>query len=176
MKKFIPLVIFIIILFFLYSNLGKDTKKLPSPFIGKKFPDIMMVDYYTNKSSPVQNIFKNKWTLVNFWASWCVTCRVEHPMLNKIKQSSAVQMLGINYKDTKKDADNFLQYGGNPFDIIAFDKDGSIGLNLGVYAMPESFLVNKNGIIVYSIRELYFIYSKRENFYQSYYYYDSRQN
>jgi cytochrome c biogenesis protein CcmG/thiol:disulfide interchange protein DsbE len=147
MKKFIPLVLFIVVLVFLYLGLGKDTQKLPSPFINKPFPNLVMVDYHTGETSLINEKFQGKWTLVNFWASWCVTCRQEHPMLMKIAQSNTVQMLGVNYKDTKVDGSQFLNHGGNPFNVIAFDSKGSIGLNLGVYAMPESFLVDSNGII-----------------------------
>jgi cytochrome c biogenesis protein CcmG/thiol:disulfide interchange protein DsbE len=150
MKKFIPLIIFAIVLVFLYVGLGKDTKKITSPLIDKPFPDVIMVDYQTGDTYPILKKLKNdnnKWTLVNFWASWCLTCRVEHPMLNKIAKSKKVTMLGVNYKDQKQDGDEFLSHGGNPFDIIAFDHSGAIGLNLGVYAMPESFLVDNDGII-----------------------------
>ena len=147
MKKFIPLAIFAILLVFLYVGLGKDTKKIPSPFIDKPFPNLMMIDYHTSESDLIKNKFKNDWTLVNFWASWCTTCRTEHPVLMQIKERGEVQMLGVNYKDDKQDADKFLTHDGNPFDIIALDKNGNIGLNLGVYAMPESFLVDDKGII-----------------------------
>lgn len=147
MKKFIPLVVFVVFLIFLYNGLGKDTKKIPSPFIDKKFPNIVMVDYKNGKTSLIRTNFKDGWTLVNFWASWCTTCRVEHHMLMKISKGNKVKMLGVNYKDTKEDSSKFLSSYGNPFDIIAFDKKGSIGLNLGIYAMPESFLVDNRGII-----------------------------
>lgn len=152
MKKFIPLIIFIVVVIFLYLGLGKDAQKLPSPFIDKEFPNIVMKDYYTGKTSLILDSLKNdenRWSLVSFWASWCVTCRVEHPMLMKIARSNSVQLMGINYKDKKSDAQRFLNKSGNPFNSIVNDYSGSIGLNLGVYALPESFLVDSDGVIRY---------------------------
>ncbi len=149
MKNFLPFIVFIILAVFLFIGLSLDSKKIPSPFINKKFPDLIVSDFNSGKKYQIHDVFKNKMTLVNFWASWCVTCRVEHKMLKKIYSDKKLQMLGINYKDKKQDANLFLSRLGNPFDIIVSDKNGSIGLNLGVYAMPESFLVDKNGIIVY---------------------------
>jgi cytochrome c biogenesis protein CcmG/thiol:disulfide interchange protein DsbE len=146
MKKFLPLVVIVGILVILFLNLGKDSQKLPSPFIGKPFPSLKVIDFTTDTAYQIRDNF-TEWTLVNFWASWCATCRVEHPMLEKIHKTSKVQMLGINYKDTKDDANNFLTTFGNPFDKIVWDNSGKVGIELGVYAMPESFLVDNQGII-----------------------------
>lgn len=151
MKKFIPAAIFLSLSTFLFIGLSLDSKNLPSPMIGKKFPNVNIIDFTTNKSSSIYQKLKNKVTIVNFWASWCPSCRMEHKILNKISASNAVQIIGINYKDNKNDANYFLHQQGNPFDVIAFDKKGVIGLELGVYALPESFLVNKKGIIVHKI-------------------------
>jgi cytochrome c biogenesis protein CcmG/thiol:disulfide interchange protein DsbE len=87
--------------------------------------------------------------LVNVWASWCVTCRAEHAAIMKIAKSENLQMIGINYKDVYADAKNYLEILGNPFDVIVFDPEGKIGLDLGVYATPETFLVNRDGLILY---------------------------
>lgn len=107
MGKFIPLVIFIVLAWFLYNSLGGDTKKLPSPLIGKIFPNLEVQDFQTGKRYYLQEQLKNKVSLVNVWASWCVTCRAEHQMLNNIAKEGVVQMVGINYKDTKKKANIF---------------------------------------------------------------------
>lgn len=147
MNKFLPLVLFIVLAGFLYIGLDLDREKLPSPLIGKPFPNLLVEDFYTGEKYPVQNHLNNKISLVNVWASWCVTCRAEHEMLNNIAKDNWVQILGINYKDSKKAGSHFLQTLGNPFDFIIFDKQGKLGLELGVYATPETFVIDKKGII-----------------------------
>ena len=84
---------------------------------------------------------------MNVWASWCVTCRAEHEMLNKIAKTSTLQMVGINYKDTKEEGQRFLDILGNPFDFVIFDQQGRLGLELGVYATPETFITDQKGVI-----------------------------
>ncbi|WP_369178314.1 DsbE family thiol:disulfide interchange protein [Candidatus Thiodubiliella endoseptemdiera] len=147
MGKFLPLVIFVVLAWFLYNGLGRDTKKLPSPLIGKAFPNLEVEDFQTREKYQLQSRLKNKVSLVNVWASWCVTCRAEHQMLKKIAKVSSVQMVGVNYKDTKKEGKRFLEILGNPFDFIVFDDKGKLGLELGVYATPETFIVDKDGVI-----------------------------
>ncbi|CAB9540107.1 Cytochrome c-type biogenesis protein CcmG/DsbE, thiol:disulfide oxidoreductase [uncultured Gammaproteobacteria bacterium] len=145
--KFLPLMIFVVLAWFLYNGLGRDTKTIPSPLIDKAFPNLEVEDFKTGDKFTLQNRLKNKVSLVNVWASWCVTCRAEHKMLNNIAQTSSVQMVGINYKDRKKEGERFLRTLGNPFDFIVFDNQGKLGLELGVYATPETFVVDKKGII-----------------------------
>ncbi len=147
MGKFLPLVIFVVLAWFLYNGLGRDTKKLPSPLIGKAFPNLEVEDFQTREKYQLQSRLKNKVSLVNVWASWCVTCRAEHQMLKKIAKVSSVRMVGVNYKDTKKEGKRFLEILGNPFDFIVFDDKGKLGLELGVYATPETFIVDKDGVI-----------------------------
>lgn len=147
MGKFLPLLIFVILAWFLYDGLGRDSKKIPSPLIGKSFPNLEVEDFQTGVKFQLHNRLKNKVSLVNVWASWCVTCRAEHKMLNDIAKSGGVQMVGINYKDSKKEGENFLKILGNPFDFIVFDEKGKLGLELGVYATPETFVVDKKGVI-----------------------------
>ena len=90
-----------------------------------------------------------KFSLVNVWASWCVTCRAEHSTIMKISKNKNLQLIGINYKDQKDEALKYLEMLGNPFNLIIFDPEGKIGLDLGVYATPETFLVNNEGLIIY---------------------------
>jgi len=151
MGKFLPLIIFVVLAWFLYNGLGRDTKKLPSPLIGKTFPNLEVEDFQTGDKYYLQEKLKNKVSLVNVWASWCVTCRAEHRMLNDIAKTKSVQMIGINYKDTKKKGEHFLRILGNPYDFIVFDEQGKLGLELGVYATPETFIVDKNGIIQFKL-------------------------
>ncbi len=147
MKKFLPLILFIVLVGFLYVGLGLDPKKLPSPLIGKAFPNLQVEDFNTAEIYAVQDKLQGKISLVNVWASWCVTCRAEHEMLMQIAETNSLQMLGVNYKDTKKDGNIFLTRLGNPYDLIVFDQSGKLGLELGVYATPETFIIDQQGII-----------------------------
>lgn len=162
MGKFIPLILFIVLAYFLLDGLGRDTKKLPSPLIGKNFPNLEVEDFDTGATYFIQDRLNNKVSLVNIWASWCSTCHVEHAMLSQIAKTQQVQMIGVNYKDDKKKqkclyenrddtkfGDCFLIMRGNPFDFIVFDSLGKLGLELGVYRVPETFLVNDKGVIIF---------------------------
>jgi cytochrome c biogenesis protein CcmG/thiol:disulfide interchange protein DsbE len=132
MGKFIPLAVFVVLAWFLYDGLGHDTKKLPSPLIGKNFPNLEVEDFQTGKKYHLQDKLKNQVSLVNVWASWCVTCRAEHQMLNNIAKQDVVQIVGINYKDTKREGKYFLNRLGNPFDFIVSDEQGKLGFRLKV--------------------------------------------
>jgi cytochrome c biogenesis protein CcmG/thiol:disulfide interchange protein DsbE len=147
MKKFLPLILFVVLVGFLYTGLGLDPKKLPSPLIGKAFPNLQVEDFNTAEIYAVEDKLQGKISLVNVWASWCVTCRAEHEMLMHIAKTNSLQILGINYKDTKKDGNIFLARLGNPYDLIVFDPLGKLGLELGVYATPETFIIDQQGII-----------------------------
>ena len=149
MKKFIPLILFVVISVFLYFSLNTISSKLPSPLLGKMFPNIEGRDFYSDESVLFTNLFSEKMSIVNVWASWCVTCRQEHQMMMKIANNKDLQLIGINYKDTKADGERYLEMMGNPFDVIVFDPSGKIGLDLGVYATPETFLVNTQGLILF---------------------------
>ena len=149
MKKIIPLVIFIIIGIFLFLSLNSNPNKLPSPLVGKMLPELEGKDFYTNEKVKLNDLMDNELTLVNVWASWCATCRKEHQMIMNIAKNESFQLIGINYKDQKNDGQKYLEIMGNPFDEIIFDPEGRIGMELGVYATPETFLINKDGLIVY---------------------------
>ena len=90
-----------------------------------------------------------KLALVNVWASWCVTCRKEHQVIMNIAKNTNLKLIGINYKDTKSDGEEYLKVMGNPFDEIVFDPNGEIGMELGVYATPETFLISREGLIIH---------------------------
>jgi cytochrome c biogenesis protein CcmG/thiol:disulfide interchange protein DsbE len=113
------------------------------------FPNIEAKDFYSDESVLLTDLFSDNISLVNVWASWCVTCRQEHQMMMKIAKNNNLQLIGINYKDTRADGERYLEVMGNPFDVIVFDPSGKIGLDLGVYATPETFLVNQQGVILF---------------------------
>ncbi len=150
MKKILPLVLFILLIGVLYLALDSNTQKLPSPLVGKSFPDLAEAESFSGENIELTKLFaKEKFSLVNVWASWCVTCRAEHSTIMKISKNKNLQLIGINYKDQKDEALKYLEMLGNPFNLIIFDPEGKIGLDLGVYATPETFLVNNEGLIIY---------------------------
>ena len=101
MKKLIPLILFVVIAVFLYFSLNATSSKLPSPLLGKMFPNIEAKDFYSDESVLLADLFSDNMSLVNVWASWCVTCRQEHQMMMKIAKNKDLQLIGINYKDTR---------------------------------------------------------------------------
>ncbi len=148
-KRLLPLLIFLLLIVFLYIGLGLNPKKLPSPLIGKPLPNVELTDFKTGKALSSQDTLKHQVSLLNVWASWCATCAAEHDQLMKLAQLNEVQIIGVNYKDSVIDGEAFLKKLGNPYHQILFDPKGRLGLELGVYATPESFIVDKNGLIQY---------------------------
>ena len=149
MKKILPLLVFLVVGVFLFLSLNSDPNKLPSPLVGKKFPIIEGADFYSNETVKLNDLMDNKLALVNVWASWCVTCRKEHQVIMNIAKNNNLKLIGINYKDTKSDGEEYLKVMGNPFDEIVFDPNGEIGMELGVYATPETFLISREGLIIH---------------------------
>lgn len=148
MKRLIlllPLAIFLGVALFLYRGLFLDPSELPSALIGKPFPAFSLpaVEGDTTIS---QADLKGQPALVNVWATWCVACRVEHPVLNKLAQLG-VTIHGVNYKDDNAAAQKWLVEFHDPYQLNINDARGSLGLDLGVYGAPETFLVDKDGII-----------------------------
>lgn len=149
MKKILPLLVFLVVGVFLFLSLNSDPNKLPSPLVGKKFPIIEGTDFYSNETVKLNDLMDNNLALVNVWASWCVTCRKEHQVIMNIAENNNLKLIGINYKDTKSDGEEYLKVMGNPFDEIVFDPNGEIGMELGVYATPETFLISREGLIIH---------------------------
>jgi cytochrome c biogenesis protein CcmG/thiol:disulfide interchange protein DsbE len=136
----------------LAETIQKDESNELPPLVaeGYIFPMIEGRDLFSDEIIKTSEIIPNQHTLVNVWASWCTTCRKEHQMLMDISEGTNLQLIGINYKDTREDAMQYLRTFGNPFDKVIFDPSGDISKELGVYATPETFLINKeNSEIVY---------------------------
>tara|TARA_X000001036_G_scaffold314919_1_gene293382 strand:+ start:683 stop:1198 length:516 start_codon:yes stop_codon:yes gene_type:complete len=147
MQKIIKISIPIILIFIiavLFIGLNKDTNYNTNSLIGKKISKINLKHYNENKFYKVDDLKKNKYTLINFWASWCAPCRAEHSLLIELSKEKNLKLLGINFKDKKRQADVFLNELGNPYDFLTEDKMGKNAVNLGVYGIPESILVDKN--------------------------------
>ena len=134
---------------FLGVGLTLDPREIPSPFINKKAPEFSVPSLYDPKLQVSNTQFIGKVWLFNVFASWCVACRQEHPLLNQMAKQNLLTIVGMNYKDERKDAINWLSELGNPYSVIAHDYEGEVGINYGVYGVPESFLIDKSGLIRY---------------------------
>ncbi|MGV8862200.1 MAG: DsbE family thiol:disulfide interchange protein [Pseudomonas sp.] len=148
MKRWIllvPLALFLGMAAFLYRGLYLDPAELPSAMIGKPFPAFSLPDVQTGKIITQADLL-GKPALVNVWGTWCISCRVEHPVLNKLAGQGVV-IYGVNYKDVNADALKWLKEFHNPYQINIRDDAGSLGLNLGVYGAPETFLIDSKGVI-----------------------------
>ncbi len=150
MKKFlIPIAIFIAIGLLLAYGLSLDPKKIPSPLVGKPLPAFALADLHKPNQTITSESLRGKVYLLNVWASWCVACREEHPLLVELARTKAVPIIGLNYKDKRNDALRWLEGLGNPYDRSLSDIDGRVGIDLGVYGVPETFVIDKAGVIRY---------------------------
>ncbi|WP_296253611.1 DsbE family thiol:disulfide interchange protein [Pseudomonas sp. UBA4194] len=141
----VPLAAFLIVAVFLYRGLYLDPAELPSALIGKPFPEFSLPTTQGDKTLSRADLL-GKPALVNVWGTWCIACRVEHPVLNKLA-GQGVLIYGINYKDDNAAAQKWLADYHNPYALDISDKEGTLGLDLGVYGAPETFLIDAKGII-----------------------------
>lgn len=149
-RSLIPLALFIILAIFLGIGLTLDPKHVPSPLIDKPAPAFELPRLYNANAKISTDDFKGQVSIFNVWASWCGACRAEHPFLMQLAHDKVVDIYGLNYKDDREDAKRWLiQYGGNPYKSIAFDEAGRAGMDWGVYGVPETFLIDKKGMIRY---------------------------
>jgi cytochrome c biogenesis protein CcmG/thiol:disulfide interchange protein DsbE len=144
----IPLLLFLGTAVFLFKGLYLNPTELPSALIDKPFPVFSLTSVDEPSRTLTEIDFKGKPALVNVWGTWCVACREEHPVLNALKQQG-VTVYGINYKDDHASAQKWLQEFHNPYQLDVSDNEGSLGLDLGVYGAPETFLIDSAGVIRY---------------------------
>jgi len=147
-----PLVILLIICIFSLTYLlsGKDPNKPPSALLNKDVPSFDSISLYNSKETIKTIDIKNKKTLINFFASWCSPCKIEHPLFFEIrKKYPKLYLLGFNHKDQTADAKKYLEDDGNPYDFVGVDSDGLIALEFGVFGLPETYLINEDGKIIY---------------------------
>ena len=149
-KLFIPLIVFVALALLLGVGLQKETDELPSALIGKPVPEFELPTVENPDQLVNQDSFKGKPYLLNVWASWCPSCRAEHAYLLKLS-SMGVPIVGLNYKDEREDALAILKETGDPYTGNIQDINGSLGLDLGVYGAPETFIVDSEGIIRYKL-------------------------
>ena len=150
-NKLLPLsitFIFIIIFIVFYKGLKDTNIYTPESKINNEIPSLLVDLFDTDKTVNTIEIFQSdKFYLLNIWSSWCVPCRAEHSILIELKNSDRLKIIGMNYKDTKNNAKNFLEELGNPYDKIIFDSKGTYAIEWGAYGVPESFLISNNKII-----------------------------
>ena len=147
-----PLVILLIICIFSLTYLlsGKDPNKPPSALLNKDVPSFDSISLYNAKETIKTIDIKNKKTLINFFASWCSPCKIEHPLFFEIrKKYPKLYLLGFNHKDQTADAKKYLEDDGNPYDFVGVDSDGLIALEFGVFGLPETYLINEDGKIIF---------------------------
>ena len=149
LKFAIPLAIFVALATFLAIGLTRDPREVPSPFIGKPAPAFQLTQLSDEKLAFAPTDMKGKVWLLNVWASWCVSCRVEHPLLVEMSKKNLVPIVGLNYKDKRDEGMAWLTRFGNPYALSAFDVDGKVGIDYGVYGVPETFVIDKQGLIRY---------------------------
>jgi len=147
MKRFlIPLGLFLVLVVFLAIGLTRDPHDVPSPLKDKPAPLFSLPQLAADKKfSPVD--MKGQVWLLNVWASWCVSCRQEHPVLVSYAKSGGVPIVGLNYKDQIPDAKKWLQQFGDPYVFSVVDADGRVGIDYGVYGVPETYVIDKAGTI-----------------------------
>ncbi len=147
LKFGLPLLVFVLLAGFFSVGLLRDPREVPSPFIGKPAPAFRLDQLHEAKSAFAPADMKGKVWMLNVWASWCVSCRVEHPLLVEIARQNLVPIVGLNYKDRREDGVQWLAKFGNPYVLSAHDFDGSVGIDYGVYGVPETFVIDKAGVI-----------------------------
>jgi cytochrome c biogenesis protein CcmG/thiol:disulfide interchange protein DsbE len=147
MRYLIPLAVFAVMVIFLAIGLKLDPREVPSPFIGKPAPAFTLPQVADAGKTLSPADFKGQVALVNVWASWCVSCRQEHPVLLELARKNLVPIYGLNYKDEREGALAWLKQFGNPYTASAFDADGRVGIDWGVYGVPETFVIDRGGII-----------------------------
>ena len=148
-KTLIPLALFAVLVGFLAVGLGLDPREVPSPLVNKTAPAFKIAQLEQADAQFSPEDMKGKVWLLNVWASWCVACRQEHPVLMEFARAKVVPLIGLDYKDQRKDALALLKRSGNPYDLTAFDADGRVGIDYGVYGVPESYVIDKAGVIRY---------------------------
>ena len=135
-------IVFSFLFIILYFSLDNERVYNTKDLIGKKISHVEINSFQSNETINTKEFVNNEFTILNFWASWCGPCRTEHPNLVRLSKIKNLKLVGINFKDDKENAKNFLKENGNPFDILAEDKNGKNSVNFGVYGIPETILID----------------------------------
>lgn len=146
-KFLIPLILFIGLVVFLAIGLNRDPQEIPSPLINKVAPAFEVPQLADGNKTFSPASMKGQVWILNVWASWCVACREEHPVLVELAKSQEAPVIGLDYKDKREDALAMLAKQGNPYLLSAFDANGRVGIDYGVYGVPETYIIDKSGVI-----------------------------
>lgn len=147
LKYLTPLALFVVMAVFLALGLNLNPRDIPSPLINQPAPDFSLpVLGQPGRTLKKQDLMGSVWIL-NVWASWCGSCRLEHPIFNQLANKKLVTLIGLNYKDEADAAKQWLGQLGNPYDVSIMDQEGRTGIDYGVYGVPETFVVDKKGIV-----------------------------
>jgi cytochrome c biogenesis protein CcmG/thiol:disulfide interchange protein DsbE len=150
MMRFIwPFIVFIGLAGFLYVGLGLNPHEVPSPLIDKPAPAFNLTQLHNPSKQFTSEEMKGKVWLLNFWASWCAACREEHPILMALSRKNIVPIYGVDYKDNPMEGEGWLRNGGDPYVLSISDSDGRTGIDYGVYGVPETYVIDKQGVIRY---------------------------
>lgn len=149
MRFVLPLGIFVALVILLGFGLTQDPKKVPSPLIGKPAPAFNLPVLHQQSVNFSPDHFKGQVWVLNVWASWCVSCRAEHEIITRLAKMDLVNIVGLDYKDEPADGKRWLEQFGNPYTLSVMDLDGRVGIDWGVYGVPETFVIDKDGNIQY---------------------------
>ena len=149
MKYYLVLAVFIALVAFLAVGLTLNPHEVPSPLINKPAPHFELPQLRDASKNFSERDMMGKVWLLNVWASWCVSCREEHPVLLEFAKSEVAPVYGLDYKDKREDGVSWLERFGDPYRISAFDYDGKVGIDYGVYGVPETYVIDKRGVIRY---------------------------
>ncbi len=149
LKYLLPLAVFGVMVWFLGQGLYLNPREVPSPLVDKPAPVFSVEDLHRPELQFASEQMKGKVWILNVWASWCRACRDEHPLFVELGRQGIVPIVGLNYKDQRGDALEWLRALGDPYVASAYDVDGRIGMDYGVYGVPETYVIDKQGIIRY---------------------------
>jgi cytochrome c biogenesis protein CcmG/thiol:disulfide interchange protein DsbE len=149
LRFILPLGVFAALVFVLWRGLSLNPTEVPSPLINKPAPAFSLTRLDDEGKTIARDDMLGKVWMLNVWASWCVACREEHPLLVEFSRSKSVPIIGLNYKDKRPDGLGWLSRFGNPYDASIFDGDGKVGIDFGVYGVPETFIIDKRGVVRY---------------------------
>ena len=148
-RYLLPLGLFIVLLGFLGVGLRLNPREVPSPLIGKPAPVFSLTQLHAEEKLIAPENMKGRVWLLNVWASWCVSCRQEHPVLLDLARRGVAPVIGLDYKDERAAGIDWLRQNGDPYLLSAFDGDGRIGIEYGVYGVPETFVIDQRGVVRY---------------------------
>ena len=149
LKFIVPFFLFLVLAGFFAVGLQRDPREIPSPFIDKPAPAFKLQQLHDAAKPFAPEDMKGRVWMLNVWASWCVSCRVEHPLLVEMSKRNIVPIVGLNYKDQRDAGVQWLTRFGNPYVLSAYDLDGRVGIDYGVYGVPETFVIDKQGVVRY---------------------------